>query len=58
MTNFILFYFIQNYYSISLKDGRIVAMFSNSGGEIQTASNNFIRHGVFHTVNIIKRSKR
>ncbi|GFU33502.1 laminin subunit alpha-1 [Nephila pilipes] len=47
----------QNYYSIALKDERIVAMFNGGSGEIQMTSVRTIKRNVFHTVNIIRKNR-
>ncbi|PRD25784.1 UNVERIFIED_CONTAM: Lama1 [Trichonephila clavipes] len=47
----------QNYYSIALKDERIVAMFNGGSGEIQMTSVRTIKRNTFHTVNIIRKNR-
>ncbi|GIY26654.1 laminin subunit alpha-2 [Caerostris darwini] len=48
----------QNYYSIALKDERVVAMFNSGNGEIQMNSDRTITKNTFHTVNIIRKNRR
>ncbi|KAG8183116.1 hypothetical protein JTE90_024425 [Oedothorax gibbosus] len=48
----------QNYYSIVLKDGRVVAMFNSGGGEIQMTSDRTVSRNTFHTVNIVRKNRR
>ncbi|XP_055952530.1 laminin subunit alpha-1-like isoform X1 [Argiope bruennichi] len=47
----------QNYYSVALKDQRIVVMFNSGSGEIQMTSDRTITRNSFHTVNIIRKNR-
>ncbi|XP_035204465.1 laminin subunit alpha-1-like [Stegodyphus dumicola] len=49
---------LQTYYSIALKDGRIIAIINSGGGEILMSSTRVISSDSFHTVNIIRKNRR
>ncbi|XP_015910992.1 laminin subunit alpha-1 isoform X2 [Parasteatoda tepidariorum] len=49
---------LQNYYSIALKDGRIVAIFNSGDGEVLITSERTLSRNALHTVNIIRKNRR
>ncbi|CAL1296819.1 unnamed protein product [Larinioides sclopetarius] len=47
----------QNYYSVALKDQRVIVIFNSGSGEIQMSSDRTITRNSFHTVNIIRKNR-